>query len=76
MNENQRCLSDELIAKAFKTHLNIDNDEELSTIVTRFYGSYYVRGKSLRVAVRHTVLNNYIVPTQLIAELEYITALY
>lgn len=70
------CFSDSQIENVFKTHLGIEDNKELKVVLERFYESYYVRGKSLKVAVTHTVLNNYSVPKVLLDELEQITSYY
>lgn len=76
MVNSEVCFSDSQIENVFKTHLGIEDKKELKVVLERFYESYYVRGKSLKVAVNHTVLNNYSVPKVLLDELEQLTSYY
>ena len=69
------CFSDSQIENVFKTHLGIEDRKELKVVLEHSM-NHIMFVKSLKVAVSHTVLNNYSVPKVLMDELEQITSYY
>lgn len=74
MASAQVCFSDKRIQDAFSEGLKIKDKNEMKVLLERFYELFYVRGKSLRVAVNQAVAGRRNIPQCLLDDLTYLTA--